>query len=157
MSAVATVEPAAVQAPPKPAERIRIPAKVQQAIDLLESGECKTQKAAAVRVGISDQHLCRMLKREQVQVFIARRRAENIAMGSLRASRRYVQLVDAESEHVAAKVSERILEQTGDLRIANSGVNVNVNNSISVGYIVDLTPQAPGARTIENEAQHEPK
>lgn len=157
MSVPAIAEPQPVTRARKQPDRIRISPKVEQAIALLETGECTTQKAAAARVGIGEQHLCRQLKREQVQVFIARRRAENIAMGSLRASRRIVQLVDAESEHVAAKVSERLLEQSGDLRSASNGVNVNVSNTISVGYIVDISPQQPGARTIEHEATHDAK
>lgn len=128
---------------------MRLSPKIEQAIELLESGECETQKAAAARVGVSDTYLCRVLAREQVQVFIAQRRARNIAMGSLRASRRFVQLVGAESEHVAAKVSERLLEQSGDLRTASNGSQVSVNVGVSVGYVIDNSEPAV---TIEGDA-----
>jgi hypothetical protein len=71
-------------------------------------------------------------------VFIARRRAENISVGSLRASRRFVQLIDAESEHVAAKVSERILISEGVLR-SDASRQVSVSIDIKAGYVIDLS------------------
>jgi hypothetical protein len=70
-------------------------------------------------------------------VFIARKRAENLSRGALRASYRYAELIDAESEHVAAKVSERILENAGDLK-AGTGINISLTNNIAPGYVIDM-------------------
>lgn len=137
MQVPATIEhPAAPTAQPSVRER-RISKPVRKAIDLLESGECKTQKAAAQRAGLSEQYLCRALKKDNVGVFIARRRAENLARGSLRASYRFAELVEASSEHVAAKVCERILENAGDLKTGN-GINISINNSVAPGYVIDM-------------------
>jgi hypothetical protein len=82
-------------------------------------------------------------------VFIARRRSENIAVGSLRASRRFVQLIDAQSEHVSAQVSERILKSEGVLRSDSTQVSVNID--IKAGYVIDLSGDAKPMRTIEHE------
>lgn len=63
------------------------------------------------------------------------------------AASRFVGLVDAKSEHVAAHVSERLLEQSGDLKPRNAGnsVNVSINNNIAPGYVIDLS----GAATVD--------
>jgi hypothetical protein len=81
------------------------------------------------------------------------RATENIANGTLRASVRMLELIDAESEHVAAKVSDRILTNAGVLKAESSGVNVNVNNAISVGYVIDTSRR----RLTTHEPQIEAK
>lgn len=48
-----------------------------------------------------------------------------------------LELVDAESEHVAAKVSERLLTSEGILK--GDGHQVAVNVGVSVGYVIDLS------------------
>jgi hypothetical protein len=59
----------------------------------------------------------------------------------LRASARIADLVDAASEHVAMHASRLLLETSGDLRSsAPGGVNVQINNSIQAGYVIDLSP-----------------
>lgn len=114
----------------------RIPKRIQQAVRLIATGECKTQKAAAERVGIGEQHLCRMLAREQVRVFLARESSRTIAGASLRAANRLVELIDANSEHVAAQVSERILQSEGILKSDQRAIAVNVG--IQAGFVLDL-------------------
>lgn len=154
MQDLAISEQPRAPAAPKPVKH-RPPSKVlRQAIDLLESGECKTQKAAAARVGLSEDYLCRALKKDSVGVFIARKRAENIARGSLRASYRYVQLVEASSEHVAAKVCERILENSGDLKAGN-GINISINNTVSPGYVIDMRDPRDAAPRVVDSIVHE--
>lgn len=145
MTELATTDPTSVTAPPKPAKRERIPPRLAEAIRLLETGECKTQVAAAQRVGMNATYLCEALKKPKIQAFIARKRAENISLGALSASYQLPALVHAESEHIRFKASERLLEQSGDLRVANGGhsVNVNVSTHLSAGYVIDLTPWKP--------------
>lgn len=138
---LAPVAPQPVAKPRKPAKAPRISPTLKEAINLLATGECKTQKAAAARVGVSDAYLCTQLKKPHIQAFLAQQAAGNISRGVLRASARYVQLIDAESEHVAARVSERFLEHGGIIKPQQpGGVNVSINNSIAAGYVVDLTP-----------------
>jgi hypothetical protein len=127
---------------------VRIPKRVRQAIELIATGEVTTQKAAAIRVGISPEHLCRMLARDQVQVFLRRTAAQNITGATLRASLRLVGLIDARSEHVAAKVSERILTSEGVLRADQTQAAVNVD--VKAGFVIKLMVPAessdPGNR-----------
>lgn len=139
----------------KAARERRVSPVIRKAIDLLESGECKTQKAAAARLAITEQYLCRALKQVHVGVFIARKRAENIARGSLRASYRYAELVEAQSEHVAAKVCERILENAGDLKSGN-GINISISNTVSPGYVIDMRDPRDARPVIDAVAVHKP-
>ena len=84
-----------------------------------------------------------------VPAFIAKKRAQNIAVGSLRASARFVELIDAESEHVAAKVSQAILTSTGDIK--GEGGQVAVNVGVSVGYVIDLS--GGGGKAVETRTE----
>jgi hypothetical protein len=131
------IVPASDQSDAIPVKETRLSPKLRKALHLLETGECSTQRAAAERAGMSEYQLSRRLREPQIQVFIARRRSENISVGSLRASRRFVQLIDASSEHVAAQVSERILKSEGVLRTDTHQVSVNID--IKAGYVIDLT------------------
>jgi hypothetical protein len=146
--------PAATTTPPAPGrtravKERRVTAKVRQAIALLESGECKTQKAACARVGITEQYLCRSLGMVHVQAFIARQRARNIQRGALRASARIADLVDAESEHVAIKAAQALLVTSGDIKgetSSGSNVSVSVGVTVQAGYVIDLSDPAGGGR-----------
>lgn len=147
MQDLATIEQPANQPAPisaKPAKEPAIPRKVRHGCELIASGECKTVTAAAERCGLSREHLSKMMARPHIQAFVARKASENISRGVLRASSRLVELIDAESEHVAAKVSERLLEHGGILKPqAGSSVNVSINNNMSAGYVIDLSPHVP--------------
>lgn len=138
MTDLATV-PAADEA--IPVKEPRISKRMRQAINLLTT-KGMTQRDAADKAGLSETHLSRHLKKPQIQVFIARKMRETIAVAGLRASRRYVELIDASSEHVAAQVSERILTSEGTLRSGNAA-QVSVNIDIKAGYVIDLTDGAP--------------
>jgi hypothetical protein len=104
--------------------------------DLLATGECKTQKAAAERVGLHPDHVCRELKKPQVQVFMRRRAAETIASAQLPAAGVLMQLLDAESEHVKRDVAFRVLEEAGVLKSNSSQPITNVH--IPIGYVINL-------------------
>lgn len=134
---------------PEPAKRERIPPRIAQAVKLLLTGECKTQKAAAERVGITPSHLCESLTKPKIQAFIARETRRNIQNGAIRASARLVELVDASSEHVSLDASKHVLAIEG-IRPPDQG-QVSVNVGVSVGYVIDLSGQAsnPSATTID--------
>lgn len=120
---------------------LRLSKPLRQAIRLLSTGECKTQKAAAERVGLTEQHLSKMMNRADIGAYAAQQARENISRGVLRASARFVELIDAESEHVAAKVSERFLEHGGIIKPqTGNSVNVSINNNLQTGYVYDLHP-----------------
>jgi hypothetical protein len=42
-----------------------------------------------------------------------------------------------------------------NIRPPETGANININNSISVGYVIDIAPQQASTRTIEHEAQND--
>lgn len=117
-------------------KRVRIPHAVRHAISLLADGEVKTVKAAAKRVGLSREHLSRMLSKPHIQVFWSRAASKTIGGAALRASRRYVELIDASSEHVSAQVCERILTSEGHLK--SNATQLSVNVDVSPGFVINL-------------------
>lgn len=141
------VEPASVRTTPQRASRKRFSPKLLKAINLLETGECTTQKAAAARAGISGQHLSTMLNRPDVRAFLSDRARQTVAGASLRASHRLRELVDASSEHVSLDAAKHVLAIEGIKPAEAVGPTVNI--AITPGYVVDLSPGSP---VIEGEA-----
>ena len=150
MSAVAAIEHSPAPNVPKPVKPARISAAVRKAIHLLITGECKTQKAAAERVGISPVWLCIQLKKPAVQVFVSNATRENLAAGTMRAGARILELLDASSEHVSLDASKHVLA-IGNIRPPDtSGPLVNI--AITPGYVVKLRHAEEDARVIEHSA-----
>lgn len=115
-----------------------IPRRVRHACDLLLSGEVGTIKAAAERVNLSREHLSRMLSRDHVRAYIARKTRENIAGLQMRAAAVLGSLLDrADSEHVKKDVALKVLALNGILPDGEGGVQVNVN--VTPGYVIDLS------------------
>jgi hypothetical protein len=136
---------------PQPDKRVRIPPKLAKAVRLLVTGECKTQKAAAERVGMNASYLCDQLSKPKIRVFIAQELRKTIANGTIRAAARLVELVDAESEHVSAQVSTQLLQNEGVIKSDQRAIAVNVG--IQAGFVLDLRDDTAslttGQRTIE--------
>jgi hypothetical protein len=120
----------------KPVKERRVSKRIAEAVRLLLTGECKTQKAAAERVSMNYTHLCEQLKMPHVRVFIERRTRESIANGSLRASARLAELLDASSEHVSLDASKHMLALNGYKPTAESAAQLNL--SVTCGYVIDL-------------------
>jgi hypothetical protein len=142
---------------PKPIRERRVSKRIAEVVRLLLTGECKTQKAAAERVGMNVTYLSEALKKPHIRVFIERRTRETIANGSLRASARLVELLDASSEHVSLDASKHLLAIEGIKPAAEPIANVNFNVR-SAGYVIwldddppkkviDVTPNAVDGRT----------
>jgi hypothetical protein len=131
---------------PKPARERRIPSRVAKAVELLLSGEVRTHKAAAERVGLNYQHLSKMLNRDYVRVFIERRARQTIAAGQMRASRRLVELIDAGSEHVSLDATKHMLGIGGIAPAPTPSLNVNIE--LKAGYVIDLSERNPGTEQI---------
>jgi PAB1-binding protein PBP1 len=96
-----------------------------------------SQREAAKLAGMSEYHLSRELKKPQIQVFIARTARQNIQIGVLRASKRVLELIDADSEHVSLDASKHVLAIEGIKPSADTQVSVNID--IKAGYVIDLT------------------
>ena len=120
----------------KPVRERRVSKRIAEAVRLLLTGEYKTQKAAAERVGMNESYLSEALRKPHVRVFIARRTRETIANGTLRASARLVELLDASSEHVSLDASKHLLSIEGIKPAAVPTTSVNLN--VQAGYILDL-------------------
>lgn len=131
----------------KPLKERPISKRLRKVIDLLLNGECKTQKAACERVGMNADHVSRELAKPRIQAFITRESRKTISQGTMRASARFLELIDAESEHVAAKVTERLLTSEGILK--GDGSQVSVSVGVSVGYVIDLSGKAPTEKVID--------
>jgi hypothetical protein len=125
----------------KPILERRVSPRIAEAVRLILTGEVRTQKAAAERVGMNAGHLSEALRKPHVRVFIERRTRETIANGTLRASARLVELIDASSEHVSADVSKHMLAIAGIKPTATPMTNVNIN--IQAGYVIDLSDDPP--------------
>ena len=96
-----------------------------------------SQREAAKQAGMSETYLSAALRKPEIQVFIARKMRETIAIGGLRASARLVELIDAGSEHVSADVSKHTLAIAGIKPTADAQVSVNID--IKAGYVIDLS------------------
>lgn len=134
-------------ATPPPAIPVKdkpISKKIRQVVDLLVSGECKTQKAACERIGLHPDYVCRQLKEARVRVFIERRMRETIAAGTMRASSRLVELVDASSEHVSLDATKHMLAIAGIKPTPDAQVSVNIE--LKAGYVIDLRDDAQPGR-----------
>ena len=127
----ATDTPAAADAPKK-----RIGKGIAKVIHLLLTGACKTQKAAAIRVGLNESYVSDALKKAHVRVFIARAARSNLQAGTLRASARLLGLLDAKSERVAFEASRHVLAIDGIKAAPEAQVNVNIE--LKAGYVIDL-------------------
>ena len=119
-----------------PVKDPRISKRMRQAINLLTT-RGMTQRDAAKQVGLTETHLSRHLKKPHIQVFIARKMRESIAIGGLRASARLVELIDADSEHVSADVSKHIAAIAGIKPANDAQLSVNVN--IKAGFVIDIS------------------
>jgi predicted XRE-type DNA-binding protein len=121
-----------------PVKEGRISKRLQQVLVLLAT-RGMTQRDAANKVGMSESHLSHELKKPHIQVFIARKIRETVALGALRASTRLVELIDAGSEHVSADITKHTLAIAGIKPTADSQVSVNID--IKAGYCIDISPE----------------
>lgn len=137
-NAIATAEQPAPAAPQAIKHR-RIPKKIRQAIDLLQTGECTTQKAAAERVKLSPEHLSRTLRMPHVLAHIENRTRIALAQSQGQASATLLRLLNAESEHVQKDVAVHLLAIAGHK--PQNSPQVSVNIELKAGYVIDLSEQ----------------
>jgi hypothetical protein len=131
-----TAVPSTTTAPAAPVKEPRISRRIQQGVAVLLSGECTTLKAAAQRVGLSYWHFVRELKKPHIRVFAEHEARKNLTAGTLRASARLIELLDAGSEHVSFDASKHVLALAGIKPAADAQVAVNID--IKAGYVIDL-------------------
>jgi hypothetical protein len=136
----------------------RISKRLAEVVRLLLTGECKTQKAAAERVGMSAVYLTEAFKKPHVQVFIARRVRQTIASGTMRASARLIELMDSESDHVSLDAVKLDLALNGHQPPSGPAANVNIS-VMQAGYVIDIRSDAEiaaQARVVDLTRPREP-
>jgi len=136
---------------PKPLRERRVSKRIAEVVRLLLTGECKTQKTAAQRVGMNVSHVSEALKKPHVRVFIDRRVRETLANGTMRASARLLELVDAGSEHVSLDASKHLLAIEG-IKPADTP-SVALNLTIRAGYVIDLSDDPPATIDVTPNAR----
>lgn len=119
-----------------PVKEPRISKRMRQVLTALAT-KGMTQREAAKQAKMSETYLSAALRKPEIQVFIARKMRETIAIGGLRASARLVELIDSASEHVSADVSKHTLAIAGIKPTHESQVSVNID--LKAGYIVDIS------------------
>lgn len=122
----------------KPPRERPIGRKLQQAIDLLLDGTCKSQKAVCDRLKLSPSYLSRSLKSERIRAFVTRRTAETIAAAQLPATATVLRLLEgAKSEHVQFDAAKHMLALNGHRVSDGPSVNVNIGSG-APGYVIML-------------------
>jgi hypothetical protein len=135
----------------KPVRERRVSKRVAEVVRLLLTGECKTQKAAAERVGMNAGYLSEALKKAHVRVFIERRVRETLANGTMRASARLIELMDSASDHVSLDAVKHELALNGHQSSSGPAANVNIS-VMQAGYVIDLRTReeiAAQARVVD--------
>jgi hypothetical protein len=113
--------------------------RVRKAIDLLANGHARTQKSAADKVGLSEEHLCRALKSSRGQVYLTEKTSETLSNGKLRAARKLMDLLECDSLHVQKDASLFLLKLAGFIPPEYPVTNVHVAGDFyQPGYQVIL-------------------
>ncbi len=130
----------------------RVSAKLRKAIALLNDGEVRTLRAAAVRVGIHPDYLSRALKAPHVRAFVDERVNGSLYAAKSVAASRAIDLMFSQSEHVCLDATELILGVNGIRAVGNPAVSLNVSLA-APGYCIDLVsdPREAGMKTIEHQ------
>jgi hypothetical protein len=140
MSQLASIEQQSAPITPAIGRPKRISKRLQEAIRLLMTPECTTQRAAAQKLGMSETYLSEALRKPETRVFIERTARENVAIGALRASTVMVDLLECDSSSTRFDASKHILAIGGIKPTADAQVSVNID--IKAGYVIDLTDEA---------------
>lgn len=122
-----------------------VSAKVRKAIALVLDGHCRTLQAAAERAGLSNGRLSRALREPHIRQYLDEAVRGALAdVGKAMAAGRMLDLINAESENVSFFASKHVLA-ISNIRPPEQrpGMNVQINNNIQPGYVVDLSVWAP--------------
>jgi hypothetical protein len=120
---------------PRPKTR-KPPPKVRAAIEALVTGQVRTIKAAAAKVGLSRERLSRAFSEPHNAEALRTRTAREVALTSGRAAARLSQLIDSGSERVAFEATRFSLGVAGIKPVADAQVNVNLE--LRAGYVISL-------------------
>ena len=131
----------AVSGPPK-----RISKKVRAAIDAMVTGECKTIKEAAEKVGLARESLSRALSTPHVAEHLRMKVLRSLAMAAARAGAVKVDLLDSDNAIARDRASSFVLGLAGIQPATSPSLSVNIE--VKAGYVSDLTDDPPPMRMI---------
>jgi hypothetical protein len=143
-SAIGQVRPmnelATIEREPKPAKTRVVSRRVRHAIDLIISGEAKTQKAAAEKAGLTRERFCRALKESHVIEYLDQQTRVLLAQSRAPAAATLMTLLEqARSEHVRKDVAVTLLGYSGIHATGDRGPLVSIGIGVAPGYIIDLS------------------
>jgi hypothetical protein len=141
------------------AGRKRISKRVNAAIDLLVSGECRKINEAAKKVGLARESLSRALSTPHIAAHLRMKVARSLAIAATRAGATKIELLDSQNEMVRDRSSSFILGLAGIAPAATPSVSLNLE--IKAGYVIDLTdddrhPMRIVSSTAAPTIEHEP-
>lgn len=116
-------------APAEPIDKqLRITDKERRAIDLLATGDCKTQQDAAIKVGLARESLGRALRKPHVLEFMRQRALHTIAMAAGRAAEVKAELLDCPDSMVRDRASTFVLGTAGIGPATAPALSLNIDN-----------------------------
>lgn len=125
----------------KPVRKRRIPKRIAEVVRLLVTGQCKTQRAAAERCGMSETYISEALRKPEILAFIEQETRVALSRSQAPAAATLIRLAtDAASEHVQKDAAIHLLAMNGHKPKADAQVSVNID--IKAGYVIDLTDDA---------------
>ena len=132
----------------KPVRTRRISKRLRQAIDLLVSGECKTQKAAAQRLKMAPETISRALRESHVLTYMEQQTRIALSRSQAPAAATLIRLAtDAASEHVQKDAAIHLLNMAGHKPRQDAQVAVNIE--IKAGYVIDISEDKPSPPIID--------
>ena len=124
----------------KPSRKRRIPRRIAEVVRLLTTGECKTQRAAAERCGMSETYVSEALRKPEILAHIEQETRVALSRSQAPAAATLIRLAtDASSEHVQKDAAIHLLAMAGHKPASSPQVSVNVE--IKVGYVIDINDQ----------------
>lgn len=151
LAVLTETKPQSPQIEQEPAKPRKISKRLRQAVDLLVSGECKTQKAAAQRLNMAPETISRALRESHVLAYIEQQTRVALSRSQAPAAATLIRLAtDAASEHVQKDAAIHLLNIAGHKPAPSTQVSVNVE--IKAGYVIDLSDE-PKMVTVNDLAR----
>jgi hypothetical protein len=129
----------ATSAPAEPIAQRRISKKVRTGIGFMVSGDCKTIKDAAEKVGLSREHFTRELSKPHIAAYMRERVLKQLAIAAARAGAVKGELLDSPDNMVRDRASTFVLGLAGIAPAVTPSLSVNLE--IRAGYIIDISPE----------------
>jgi hypothetical protein len=127
------------------------PPKVRAAIEALVTGQVRTIKAAALRVGVSREYLSRAFSLAHNAEALRTRAAREVALSSGRAAARLSQLIDSTSQRVALEATKFSLGVAGIKPADDARLSVSIE--LKAGYVIDLSEPGAAVKIVGGEVE----